>query len=267
MVFISVNWIECKMRVVTYNILNGGEGRADPLAEVLLAQRPDIVALVEADVSAVVERIAKRLSMDFIIGQGKHHAAALLSRWPIQQTINHAAFSAGISRSFLEASVLAPGGNEWPIGVLHLPAGATDADEDSRIRDLAVMLDLFKDHRFANRPHILCGDFNSNAPYQRIDPSRCKITTQQAWKSNGNQLPRRVIEAMLAVGYVDTYRALHDEQSELTGSLDTQHPGQRVDYIFTFGVPVANVSGSWVEQDRLAKYASDHFPVGAEISE
>jgi len=34
------------MRVVSYNILTGGEGRADPLAEVLLAQRADVIALV-----------------------------------------------------------------------------------------------------------------------------------------------------------------------------------------------------------------------------
>jgi endonuclease/exonuclease/phosphatase family metal-dependent hydrolase len=250
------------MRLVTYNILNGGEGRADPLAEVLLAQRPDVVALVEADVPAVIERIAMRLSMDFIIAEGRHHASALLSRWPIQQTINHAAFSAGISRSFLEAGVLLPTGQEWPIGVLHLPAGATEADEDSRIRDLAVVLDLFNAHRLANRPHILCGDFNATAPYQRIDPARCKIKTQEAWKSNGNRLPRRVIEAMLAAGYLDTYRTLHDEQLELTGSLD---PGQRVDYIFAFGVPMPSIRNAWVERDRLAKYASDHFPVGVEI--
>jgi hypothetical protein len=81
------------MRVVTYNILDGGEGRADPLAEVLEAQRPDIISLVEADVPAVVERIAKRLSMDFIVAPGDGHCSALLSRWPIQQTINHAALN------------------------------------------------------------------------------------------------------------------------------------------------------------------------------
>ena len=46
------------MRLVSYNILDGGEGRADPLAEVLLAQRADVVVLLEADQISVVERIA-----------------------------------------------------------------------------------------------------------------------------------------------------------------------------------------------------------------
>jgi endonuclease/exonuclease/phosphatase family metal-dependent hydrolase len=254
------------MRLISYNILDGGEGRADPLAEVLEAQRPDVVALVEADVPSVVERIAKRLSMDFIVGVGKGHSSALLSRYPITQSINHAGLKADLSRSFLEATVLDPAGVEWPIGVLHLPAGATDPEETARIHQLAIVLDLFKEHRNANRPHLLCGDFNSNAPYQHIDPSRCKIKTQQAWKANGLQLPRRVIEAMIGVGYTDTYAVLHNEQFEMIGSFDTQHPGQRVDYIFSFGVPKPHIKNAWVEQDRLAKYASDHFPVGVEIS-
>jgi endonuclease/exonuclease/phosphatase family metal-dependent hydrolase len=254
------------MRLISYNILEGGEGRADPLAEVIEAQRPDIVALQEADVPAVVERIARRLSMDFIIAPGRHHASALLSRWPIQQTINHALLHPGLSRSFLEAIVLDPSGQQWPIGVLHLPAGATNTDEDSRLRDLSVVLDLFKNHRAANRPHLLCGDFNANASYQRIDPARCKTKTQQAWITNGKSLPHQVTQTLLQAGYLDTYHALHDEQRELIGSFDTQHPGQRVDYIFAFGVPIPQVKNAWVEQDRLAKYASDHFPVGVEIA-
>jgi len=253
------------MRVISYNILNGGEGRADPLAEVLEAQRPDIISLVEADVPAVVERIARRLSMDFIIADGQGHSSALLSRYPMQQTINHAALDKRLSRSFLEATIEVPGGGEWPIGVLHLPAGATESDEDARLEDLATVLDVLRVHRDTKRPHLLCGDFNSNAPYQRIDPLRCKPKTQQAWKANGNRLPHRVIQALIDTGYRDTYSALHDEQLELIGSFDTQHSGQRVDYILAFGVPTVAVKDAWVEQDRLAKYASDHFPVGAEI--
>ena len=68
------------MRVVSYNILDGGEGRADPLAEVIIAQKPDIVALVECDNVDVLNRIASRLSMDFAPAQGRKHATAILSR-------------------------------------------------------------------------------------------------------------------------------------------------------------------------------------------
>ena len=108
------------MRIASYNILKGGEGRADPLAEVLEAQRPDIVALIEADVPVTVERIARRLGMDVVTGEGKDHSVALLSRWPITQSVNHAGLNAKLSRCFLEASVSDPAGMEWPIGVVHL---------------------------------------------------------------------------------------------------------------------------------------------------
>ena len=255
------------MRLLTYNILDGGEGRADPLAEVILAQRADVVALVEADVPAVVERIAKRLGMDYAIGQGGTHAAALLSRWPLLHTVNHAALDPRLTRAFLEAVVQSPAGQAWPIGVIHLPAQATEAAEDARIHELAIALDRFKGHRVANRPHLICGDFNSNAPYQRIDPARCKIKTQEAYAANGHKLPTRVVEAMVGCGYLDTYHVLRDERQELVGSFTTQHPGQRVDYVFAFAVPAHHVRDAWVERDRLAKYASDHFPVGVEITE
>jgi endonuclease/exonuclease/phosphatase family metal-dependent hydrolase len=254
------------MRLLSYNILDGGEGRADPLAEVIEAQRPDIVALVEADVPAVVERIARRLSMDFVIGQGKGHASALLSRYPIVQSINHGALNPKISRSCLEA-VVQIDAMELPIGVLHLPAGATNPEESARMHQVVMMLAAFEQHRQANRPHVLCGDFNSNAPYQRIDPAKCRSKTQAAWKANGNLLPRRVVQAILDAGYTDTYSPRHDEQVELIGTLDTQHPGQRVDYIFAFNIAPSRVKDAWVEQDRLAKYASDHFPIGVEIGE
>ena len=66
--------LKTDMRIVTYNILNGGEGRADPLAEVIEAQRADIVGLTEADDPAVLERIANRLKMDYIHAVGERHA-------------------------------------------------------------------------------------------------------------------------------------------------------------------------------------------------
>ncbi len=253
------------MRLVTWNILNGGEGRADPLAEVLEAQRPDIVALVEADVPVVVERIARRLSMDFIIGQGAGHCSALLSRFPIQQTINHAALQPRFSRSFLETIVQDPAGKQWPIGVVHLPAGAGDADEQVRLGNIKIVMDRLAHFRAAHQPHLLCGDFNSISPLQTIDPARCREKTRLAWQSNGNRLPREVVQRIFDAGYLDTYSVQHDESREMIGSFTTQHPGQRVDYIFGFGVPTVAVKDAWVEQDRLARYASDHFPVGVEI--
>ena len=255
------------MRIVSYNILDGGEGRADPLAEVIEAQRPDVVALVEADDPAVLDRVAGRLKMDLIAAPGHRHASALLSRWPIRETVNHALLHTPEqwSTSLLEAVVVDPSGAEWVVGVAHLHAGATEADESRREKELETLLRVFAAHRQAGRPHLIAGDFNANAPYQQIDPARCKPRTRKEWEENGGGVPRRVVQRMLYAGYVDSLHAADPTAGTTRGTFSTQFPGQRVDYIFTSGLDRARLRRAWIEQDRLAKYASDHFPVGLEV--
>jgi endonuclease/exonuclease/phosphatase family metal-dependent hydrolase len=255
------------MRIVSYNILDGGEGRADPLAEVLQAQRADVIALVEASFGPVVERIAARLDMDYVVAEGNKDSAAsaLLSRWPIRDSVNHAALRPGLTKSLLEATVVTPEFGELPVGVVHLHAHAAEADERAREAELAAVLEVFAAARRERRPHVLCGDFNANAPSQRIDPAKVKESTRREWEQNGGQLPRRIVQALLDAGYVDALHVLKGPEAETTGTFSTQHPGQRVDYIFTFGIGRPRLRDAWIEQDRLAKYASDHFPIGAEV--
>lgn len=253
------------MRMVSYNILDGGEGRADPLTEVLLAQKADIVALQEADNLGVLDRIAWRLNMDCIRAQSSGvHAAALLTRWTIVHSINHGLLRAG-SPCCLESLVREPGGREWAIGVVHLHARAFEADERVREKEIGVLLDIFAAHRAAGRAHLVAGDFNANSPIQRIDPARCKPTTRRAWDENGGGIPRRAIQMMLDAGYVDSLHAVAGDAAGAAGSFTTQFPGQRVDCIFAFGLAGGRLRDAWIETDRLAKYASDHFPVGVDI--
>lgn len=255
------------MRIVSYNILDGGEGRADPLAEVIIAQEPDVVALVEADNADVLERIAGRLNMDYIRAEGTNsHSVALLSRWTIVQSANHAAIRDGVP-CLLESLVRSPDGSEWPMGVVHLHARAFEADEAEREREVAALLEVFAPLRQAGRPHVLMGDFNANTPIQKLDPERCKPKTREAWHANGGQIPRRAIQKMLDAGYVDSLHAAIGDAAATAGSFTTQFPGQRVDYIFTYGIEPPRLKRAWIEQDRLAKYASDHFPIGVEIAD
>ncbi|MGH7214532.1 MAG: endonuclease/exonuclease/phosphatase family protein [Tepidisphaeraceae bacterium] len=253
------------MRLVSYNILDGGEGRADPLAEAVEAQRADVVALVEADFMPTLERIAGRLGMDYVHAAGNEHAVALLSRWPIIQSVNHAAMRPGLSKCLLEAKLREHGGREWTVGVVHLHARATEADETRREREIDIVLDTFATHRANGVPHLLVGDFNANHPRQVIDPERCKPSTREAWHANGGKIPRRAIQRLLDAGYIDTLEAHAGDRAFETGTFTTQHPGQRVDYVFAHGIDPGRITWAWVEQDRLAKYASDHFPVGVDV--
>lgn len=253
------------MRIVSYNILDGGEGRADPLAEVIEAQRPDIVCLVEATNVEVLQRIAARLKMELIHAPGGGQASALLSRWPIVETINHAPLNPELEKSLLEVATIDPAGMEWVIGVAHLHAHAAEADEQRREREVRTLLKIFAAHRAAGRPHILAGDFNANAPSQQIDPARCKPRTASEWTENGGQLPRRAVQMLLDNGYTDALHTLRPDYAQAAGTFTTQNPGQRVDYFFTHGFDQSRLRQAWIEQDRLAKYASDHFPIGMEM--
>jgi endonuclease/exonuclease/phosphatase family metal-dependent hydrolase len=255
------------MRIVSYNILDGGEGRADPLAEVIEAQRPDVVALVESTDLSVVERIAKRLNMDYVRAPGKPGSAStLLSRYPIRDSVNHGAVRPELTKSLLDATIRTPEFGDLGVGVVHLHAGAYEQDERTREREAAAILDVFSPHRVAHRPHVLVGDFNANSPTQQIDPTRAHAKTRAAYEANGGSIPRRVIQLLLNQGYVDTLRAASGLAADSTlNTFTTKDPGQRVDYIFTHSVDPSRIKGAWVEHDRLATYASDHYPTCAEL--
>jgi endonuclease/exonuclease/phosphatase family metal-dependent hydrolase len=229
------------VRLVSYNILNGGEGRADPLAEILVAQRADIVVLLEATNADVLDRIADRLKMDYFHARGPEHAAAILSGWPITETIDHGALHPEISKSFFEATVITPSGTEtWNIAGVHLHARAGEENDRVRRREAQVVLDVFSSRRRRDKcPHLIAGDFNAHTP--------------------------AVVQQMQADGYVDTLEVADPDVAKQTGTYTTQSPKQRFDFIFAFGIDAARIRNAWIEQDRLAKYASDHFPVGVEI--
>jgi hypothetical protein len=65
------------IRVVTQSLLAGGTGRADPIAEVLLTQRADIILLTQADDPDVLARLAWRLGADLLPALGPRNLALL----------------------------------------------------------------------------------------------------------------------------------------------------------------------------------------------
>lgn len=256
----NMSAVSSPIRIVSYNILDGGVGRADPIAEVLLAQRPDVIALVEADDPNMLARIAWRLGYDHIAAVGrKGRTTALLSRGRILESTNIIALNDGDDRprSFLLARVEHEDG-ELPIGVVHLSSKASEERETQREREVGFVLDTLQPLRDANRPHVICGDFNANSPMQQIDPARLPDKTRPHYEKNGNELPRRAIQRVLDAGYADTL----GDAGRTACSFTTLQPGQRLDYLFGYSV---TVNDAWVEQDRLATYASDHYPIGAEL--
>lgn len=79
------------LRVLSYNILAGGEGRLTRLTRVVQSQRPAMVALLEARSRPHVEVLARALQMEPIIGEATNRQdhVAWLSRFPVVRAKNH----------------------------------------------------------------------------------------------------------------------------------------------------------------------------------
>ncbi len=111
------------------------------------------------------------------------------------------------------------------------------------------------------KPVILGGDFNT--PHRPVDIARPTGSTmgflpvERAW-----------IDRILAAGYVDTFRLLNGDRSEIYTwwSLRTharsQNIGWRIDYFFVSAELAPRVRRAWIETEVPG---SDHCPVGLEL--
>lgn len=198
-----------RVRLVSYNIMTGGEGRADPLAETLLGQKPDVIGLHEADDPQVLRRLSDRLEMDFVVGQSDGGAVALFSRHRIVWTCNISIFHSS-TMPILDATVLTEG---------HL---------------LSVRVAHVKHQGEAER---MAGRLASLVPDIML-------------MSYEPPIGMRVVDGTITPANQPVPARTHVPVRQLDQVLVQQH------------LPIVE---SWIEQDRLAYYASDHLPGGVEI--
>jgi len=136
--------------------------------------RPDVVGLVEATNSRVVEELAQRLEMQYVIsGDGKHPwdwQSAVLSRLPIVHTQTHV-YPDILTKPLLEVCVEEPNGEQVTVFVTHLTAAFNKswAGDGVRRREIQELLRLMA--KRWGTPHVLMGDFNALAPGDRMKPS------------------------------------------------------------------------------------------------
>lgn len=157
------------IRVLTYNILTGGWPRRDAIEAVIRDTRADIIALDEAS-PETLEALANSLGMYSAFSQGSPHgwSVGLLSRWPLQETHQHA--NSPLNNALLEAVIVPDGAAPLRIFAAHLTAHYSHwrAGEGQRLRELAYILDRMRATEGDGAEHILLGDFNSLAPGERL---------------------------------------------------------------------------------------------------
>lgn len=252
------------MRVMSYNILDGGVGRWENIARVLKGHRVDIVTLIEADDMEAAGSIARHLKLECLIHAGRKHSCAILSRFAIEESINHALLHPELTGNCSQFGLRTPGG-ELDVFAVHLHPRAALADEEIRCREVGALLEITRGLRESRRGHLLMGDFNANSPIQRIEREKCKPKTQREMEENGGFIPREAIGRLLAAGYVDTLYACNPEYAVTAGTFTTAHPGQRLDFIFAGNLEAGRLRDAWVVNSAEAVEASDHFPVGLEL--
>ena len=226
------------MRIVTWNIWNGGVGRLDAIERVLRGQDADVVALQEANDRVGVEALAAALDMQLVYGDANSEfAVAWLSRLPISRSENHRL--AVLDKTLLEIEV-----DGMPLFATHLSAGRTSADEPHRNEEMEAIL-----AEVGATGDVLVGDFNAAHPVDEIGepPPEEHAPT--------DYISRRPIELALEAGFIDCFQALHP--SEPGWTYLAWHPWARIDYVFARRPARAC--------DVVRTQMSDHFALVAEF--
>lgn len=248
------------LRVLSYNILDGGQERLPCIANVIRRSQPDAVALLEATSRPNAKWLARELDMHLTFGEANSEfSIAWLSRVPPVHVENRRLPI--LAKTLLEIELT------WeraPVRLFatHLRAGREREHDLYRAEEMRAVLDVL---RASNEvPHLLVGDLNTVSPADPVGtpPATAEVEDRGPGTS---LLTRAVIPLLLEAGYVDCYRVRHSAEPGYT--YQPPEPWLRLDYIFTSPHLTGRLQACDVVVDVEAAVASDHFPVWAEFRE
>ncbi|HEX8557517.1 MAG TPA: endonuclease/exonuclease/phosphatase family protein [Pyrinomonadaceae bacterium] len=245
------------MRLLSYNVRYGGEGREAQLAAAIRAAGPDLVVLQEATRPRVVERLAAETGLG-VWAARPGHSLAYLSRLPVERHEWHR--PRGSKRHFVEIDL----GALRVYGV-HLSAVHSFFTERRRMRELRSML-AWVGKRGREGFHVFAGDFNTLAPGEVLEARRLPPRLRPLVWLSGGRVRYQTIQIMLAAGYADGYRLLHPDREDRGYTFPTWDPHVRLDFVFLPEGFERRLKGCRVLYDAPAvAEASDHFPLLAEL--
>jgi len=249
------------LRVMTYNILNGGEGRESYISDVIQTAQPDVVILQEVYTEEFLKSLAALLGMKYFIGErNKERKVALLSKLPVRSFISyHPIFP--IWRNFIDAEVeYEPAKTTRIIGV-HPMANLGIAFEIWRWWEANHI--AYHARNYESTLCLIAGDFNAIAPGETV-----RVEAMPNWLKwiiylQGNRVYHFSIAKLLSAGFTDCFRALNSDQGF---TLPPPSPNSRLDYVFANATMKPYLKKCWVvrEPDSV-NHASDHYPVMAEF--
>lgn len=237
------------MRILTYNIWDGGGERLGEIAEVIRAADADAVALQEVRRDSA-EALAAALDMELAFGEGNSILdvhLAWLSRLGIRAARNH-------RLPQLAKTLLAVEVGDLELLTTHLTS-RHEVHLFPREGEIAAITGVLN---AVARPHLLVGDFNALQPEDSVG------TPPDGVQFRDDRAPRTVLAPLRAAGYVDCFRAVHPREPGWTYSATT--PWLRLDYAFASPALAPRLRACDVVTTAAAKRASDHLPVVAEFA-
>ena len=256
------------MRVMTYNIQDGGAQRADLIADVIAQANPDVALLNEADDPDIAASLAGQLGLHHVWapGSGDKHIA-LLSRLPILdwQIYNR--------RPLTQAVLVVRVAGRWKMEAMPpssiclycvhlLPYFMLLPYEFARWRTVRALLSLIK--REAPGAHLILGDFNAVIRGEQADTSLFPPKRQSQLRLQLNRQPHFALAPVRRAGYVDCYRNMHRQRPGLTWM--TTRPSARLDYVFADPDLALRLLACDVFTLPPSEQASDHYPLVADFA-
>jgi len=252
------------MKLMTYNILNGGEGRLDLILRVIKTENPDFLVINEAnrfDKEDKLNKFSKEIGLPYfklsLSGEFDYHTA-VFSKSPFKEIkeikpLRNAGIITVVETEF----------GEIAIAGVHL----TPQTEDQRLLEVDLILEQQK--QYQNK--ILIGDMNSLSAadnYNEEIIKRFNETQLDKFTTNG-KFRFDVINKIISTGYSDTAIIFEKQQIPTVPTeikADEAHlTNIRVDYIFISESLKNKLKNYSVIKNDITKKTSDHYPVIAEF--
>lgn len=201
------------MKLMTLNVLVGGEDRFDAICALLAAARPDLLVLQEClgwDDGARLGEVAEAIGVaaderHAILGvanarpSGRRYHVCLLSRAPLARSRVH---TQGFAHCVVEAE-LDFGGEPLVVLGAHLVSG----DEDARLAEAAALLRIAPPEVLRNGSHVLAGDLNALARHDPYPGDFEDQLTRAGIHKYGHPPRFEVMDRLLGAGWIDALHA------------------------------------------------------------
>lgn len=253
------------MKLMTYNIFDGGKDRLPIVIEAIKRESPDYLTINEANGfndngNEILKRVSREISLPYcdisLSGEYDYHVA-IFSKYPFKSVQK----LKPLTRACLVVEI------QLDLGLLSIASfHLAPYEENLRFPEIDLILKFLK----GQKSSILMGDMNSLSKADEYSLEIIKDFNDIQIKkyTTDGKLRFDVINKISLAGYYDS--ALHSKKNKITTvpttlNEDKAHGQMRLDYIFLSKSLLPHLSGYEVVKNELTDKASDHYPVMIEL--